>query len=221
LFAKYLQQLIMESLGKEMDLDGKKVNQGIAVYGNKGSTDQHAYVQQLREGIPNFFATFIEVLKHREGESVEVDESGMNSGDYLHGFFLGTRDALLEKGRHSITLTIDQVDARSVGMLIALYERAVGYYATMIGINAYHQPGVEAGKKAAARILAVRKQVEDWMSANPDCPVNAEQLSLNLKIEEQIDWVFKILESLSANQPRKFVRESAKSPLDDTFVHRV
>jgi len=221
LFAKYLQQLIMESLGKEMNLEGKKVNQGIAVYGNKGSTDQHAYVQQLREGIPNFFATFIEVLKHREGESVEVDESGMNSGDYLHGFFLGTRDALLEKGRRSITLTIDQVDAKSVGMLIALYERAVGYYATMIGINAYHQPGVEAGKKAAARILAVRKQVEDWMSANPECPINAEQLSLNLNIEEQVDWVFKILESLSANQPRKFVRESTESPLNDTFIHRV
>src|SRR5690606_10211743 len=38
LFSKYLQQLIMESLGKELDLDGKTVNQGIAVYGNKGST---------------------------------------------------------------------------------------------------------------------------------------------------------------------------------------
>ena len=91
LFAKYLQQLIMESLGKEKDLAGNVVNQGIAVYGNKGSTDQHAYVQQLREGIPNFFATFIEVLKDRDGESVHVDEDGMSSGDYLHGFFLGTR----------------------------------------------------------------------------------------------------------------------------------
>lgn len=49
LFSKYLQQLIMESLGKAEDLDGKTVNQGIAVYGNKGSTDQHAYVQQLRD----------------------------------------------------------------------------------------------------------------------------------------------------------------------------
>ena len=136
----------MESLGKEMNLNGDLVNQGIAVYGNKGSTDQHAYVQQLREGIPNF-ATFIEVLKDRENESIAVDEQGMKSGDYLHGFFLGTRDALLEKGRRSITFTIDQVDAESVGMLIALYERAVGYYASIIGINAYHQPGVEAGKK--------------------------------------------------------------------------
>ena len=59
LFSKYLQQLVMESLGKEFDLDGAVVNQGIAVYGNKGSTDQHAYVQQLREGVHNFFVTFI------------------------------------------------------------------------------------------------------------------------------------------------------------------
>ena len=59
----------MESLGKENDLDGNVVNQGIAVYGNKGSTDQHAYVQQLRDGVNNFFVTFIEVLKDRDGTS--------------------------------------------------------------------------------------------------------------------------------------------------------
>ena len=73
LFSKYLQQLVMESLGKELDLDGKVVNQGIAVYGNKGSTDQHAYVQQLRDGVNNFFATFIEVRKGREARSIEVE----------------------------------------------------------------------------------------------------------------------------------------------------
>src|SRR4029078_12457438 len=65
LFSRYLQQLVMESLGKEKDRAGKVVNQGIAVYGNKGYTDQHAYVQQLREGINNFFVTFIEVLKDK------------------------------------------------------------------------------------------------------------------------------------------------------------
>ena len=67
LFSRYLQQLVMESLGKELDLDGKRVDQGIAVYGNKGSTDQHAYVQQLRDGVNNFFVTFIEVLEDRDG----------------------------------------------------------------------------------------------------------------------------------------------------------
>ena len=46
----------------------------------------------------------------------------MTSGDYLHGFFLGTRDALLEKDRQSITLTINEVNPYSIGMLIALYE---------------------------------------------------------------------------------------------------
>jgi glucose-6-phosphate isomerase len=65
LFARYLQQLVMESLGKEKDLQGNVVHQGIAVYGNKGSTDQHAYVQQLREGVVNFFVTFIQVLRDR------------------------------------------------------------------------------------------------------------------------------------------------------------
>ncbi|CAL5390689.1 unnamed protein product [Camellia sinensis] len=65
LFSRYLQQLVMESIGKEFDLDGNRVNQGLTVYGNKGSTDQHAYIQQLREGVHNFFATFIEVLRDR------------------------------------------------------------------------------------------------------------------------------------------------------------
>jgi glucose-6-phosphate isomerase len=42
-------------------------------------------------------------------------------------------------------------------MLIALYERAVGLYASLVDVNAYHQPGVEAGKRAAAEVLAVQR----------------------------------------------------------------
>src|SRR5213079_884057 len=83
LFSKYLQQLVMESLGKEKDLDGNVVHQGIAVYGNKGSTDQHAYVQQLRDGVLNFFVTFIEVQKDRTAPPVKV-ENDFSSGDYLN-----------------------------------------------------------------------------------------------------------------------------------------
>jgi glucose-6-phosphate isomerase len=105
LFSRYLQQLVMESLGKEKDLDGKLVHQGIAVYGNKGSTDQHAYVQQLRDGVLNFFVTFIEVRKDRAEQRFEV-EDGLTSGDYLHGFLRGTRAALYENGRESITISI-------------------------------------------------------------------------------------------------------------------
>jgi glucose-6-phosphate isomerase len=87
LFSNYLQQLVMESLGKERDLEGRVVRQGLTVYGNKGSTDQHAYVQQLREGRNDFFAQFLEVLKDQEGPAVEVD-SDITSGDYLVGFLV-------------------------------------------------------------------------------------------------------------------------------------
>ncbi len=156
LFSRYLQQLVMESLGKEKDLAGNVVHQGIAVYGNKGSTDQHAYVQQLRDGIANFFVTFIEVEKDRETAPFEV-EPGITSGDYLHSFLRGTRSALTGNERGSITLTLRDASAFSIGALIALYERAVGFYGSLVNVNAYHQPGVEAGKTAATELLELQK----------------------------------------------------------------
>ena len=210
----------MESLGKEFDLDGAVVNQGIAVYGNKGSTDQHAYVQQLREGVPNFFATFIEVLHNREGGSIAVDEDGMDSGDYLHGFFLGTRDALYEKNRKSVPLTIYEVSPAAVGGLIALFERAVGLYASLVGINAYHQPGVEAGKKAATAILAVRKAVVDHLKATSGNAQTASQVAEAIGKPEKSTWVFKILENLTVNHSSSYERISTDIPLEDQFLAR-
>ncbi|WP_445635697.1 glucose-6-phosphate isomerase [Nostoc sp. DSM 114161] len=198
LFSRYLQQLVMESLGKEKDLDGNIVHQGIAVYGNKGSTDQHAYVQQLREGVPNFFATFIEVLEDRQGPSAEIDP-GVTSGDYLSGFLQGTRQALYENHRDSITVTIPQVNARTVGALIALYERAVGLYASLVNINAYHQPGVEAGKKAAAGILDLQTRVVAVLQKEK-APLSLEELAEKAGASEQVEAIYKILRHLHTNQ---------------------
>ena len=186
LFSKYLQQLVMESLGKAEDLDGQPVQQGIAVYGNKGSTDQHAYVQQLREGVHNFFVIFIEVLKDRNGESLEIEEA-ITTGDYLQGFYLGTRDALYEKGRQSITLTLNEVSPESVGQLIALFERAVGFYASLVNINAYHQPGVEAGKKAAAAVLELEVAALKALRAEPGKAFSAPQLAKTLDCESDTE----------------------------------
>jgi len=198
LFSRYLQQLVMESLGKEKDLDGNVVHQGLAVYGNKGSTDQHAYVQQLREGVPNFFATFIEVLEDREGESIEVEPEA-TSGDFLSGLLLGTRQALYENHRDSITLTIPQVNPRTVGALIALYERAVGLYASFVNINAYHQPGVEAGKKAAASVLELQRNVLATLK-NEAQPLALIALAEKVGAAAEIETVYKILRHLAANQ---------------------
>jgi glucose-6-phosphate isomerase len=197
LFSRYLQQLVMESLGKEKDLDGKTVYQGIAVYGNKGSTDQHAYVQQLREGVPNFFATLIEVLEDRQGKSIEVDP-GVTSGDYLSGFLLGTRQALYENNRDSITVSIPQVNARTVGALIALYERTVGLYASLVNVNAYHQPGVEAGKKAAAVILDLQKRVLEVLQKEQKA-LSITEVADKAGVADEVEAVYKILRHLHAN----------------------
>ncbi len=197
LFSRYLQQLVMESLGKEKDLNGNTVYQGIAVYGNKGSTDQHAYVQQLREGVPNFFLTFIEVLEDRQAPSPEIDP-GVTSGDYLSGFLQGTRQALYENHRDSITVTIPQVNPRTVGALIALYERAVGLYGFLVNINAYHQPGVEAGKKAAAAILELQKQVVQVLR-DEGTALSLTQIAEKAGATDQIEAIYKILRHLAAN----------------------
>ncbi|PZV19003.1 MAG: glucose-6-phosphate isomerase [Pseudanabaena sp.] len=198
LFSRYLQQLVMESLGKEKDLDGNTVHQGIAVYGNKGSTDQHAYVQQLRDGIPNFFATFIEVLEDREGTSIEVEPEA-TSGDFLSGLLMGTRQALYENHRDSITVTIPQVNPLTVGALIALYERAVGLYAFLINVNAYHQPGVEAGKKAAASVLDLQRKVLTTLK-NESQPLTLLKLAEKAGADDQIEIVYKIVRHLAANK---------------------
>ena len=203
LLARYLQQLVMESLGKGRDLDGHAVEQGIAVYGNKGSTDQHAFVQQLREGLANFFVTFVVVRqddagpRRRRGAPLEVDEA-TTSGDYLNGFWLGTRQALYENGRPSMTILLDRLDARSLGALIALYERAVGLYASLVNVNAYHQPGVEAGKKAAAAVLELQRRAVKRLRAN-EGPMAVEELAAALNADDQAETLHHVLEHLAAN----------------------
>jgi glucose-6-phosphate isomerase len=216
LFAKYLQQLIMESLGKERDRAGNVVHQGITVYGNKGSTDQHAYVQQLRDGVHNFFVTFIAVGRDREGASLEV-APGITSGDYLNAFLLGTRRALADNGRASMTLRIAELSPRSVGMLIALYERAVGLYAALIDVNAYHQPGVEAGKKAAAAFLELQQRIVARLAANPGTGFSAARLAADLACPEEAETVYLILEHLAANPSRGVVVKLTKKPFDSLF----
>ncbi len=167
LLSRYLQQLVMESLGKAFDRAGTLVNQGLTVYGNKGSTDQHAYVQQLRDGRDDFFATFVEVLEDGPPDALATSfavEPGVTSGDYLSGFLAGTRQALADAGRRSLTLTVPWLDASVLGGLIALFERTVSIYASLVNVNAYHQPGVEAGKRAAAEVLGLQKRLVELIA---------------------------------------------------------
>ena len=212
LFSKYLQQLIMESLGKERDLDGHVVNQGISVYGNKGSTDQHAYIQQLREGVHNFFVTFIRVLKDRDGDSMEVDK-GITAGDYLDGFYQGTRNALYQNQRESISITVTEINEFTVGVLLALFERSVGYYSTFINVNAYHQPGVEAGKKAAGDVIDSQVKIVDFIRKNSDSSHSVEAIAEGINALEEQEKIYLICQHLSAQKDR-CIKKTGSGSLD-------
>ncbi|OQB93515.1 MAG: Glucose-6-phosphate isomerase [Verrucomicrobia bacterium ADurb.Bin122] len=177
-------------------------------------------MQQLREGVNNFFVTFIEVLRDREGASMEVEAGGITTGDYLQGFFLGTRDALSEKNRHSLTITVNDISPRTLGMLIALYERAVGLYATLVGINAYHQPGVEAGKKAAGGVIALRLKLVETLKAAAGQAFTAEALAAKAGAPDKAELAFKVLEHLAANAGTGVVK-TVKTPwFESTYSYR-
>jgi glucose-6-phosphate isomerase len=144
----------------------------------------------------NFFVTFVEVRNDRRNARFEV-EDGITSGDYLEGFLRGTRSALYEKGRESITMSIPEVNAFYIGALIALYERAVGFYGSLVNINAYDQPGVEAGKKAASRLLQLQKRVREELSGEEK---SAEEIARSLDADPED--VFHLLRHLASNDAR-------------------
>ncbi len=216
LFSKYLQQLVMESLGKEKDLAGNVVNQGITVYGNKGTTDQHAYVQQLRDGVNNFFATFIQVLHDHDSTSIEI-EPGVTTGDYLNAYLQGTRNALYENGRESVMISIEKLDAQSIGALIALYERAVGFYASLVNINAYHQPGVEAGKKMADAMITLQCDIIAYLRKNNGASFTAEEIAQGINAQDSVESIFKILEHVSANADHSVGKTAGNKVFDSKF----
>ena len=89
-----------------------------------------------------------------------------------------------------------RVDARTVGALIALFERAVGFYATLVNINAYHQPGVEAGKKAAAAVLDLQAKVLATLSSTPQ---TADEIAASIGQADHAETVYLVLEHLAAN----------------------
>jgi glucose-6-phosphate isomerase len=123
-------------------------------------------------------------------------EPGVTAGDYLNGFLLGTREALHSNNRESMTITIERVDAFRIGVLIALFERAVGFYASLVNINAYHQPGVEAGKKAAAAVLDLQRRVVASLTKEPR---DAQAIAAAANAADDVEAVQHLLVHLAAN----------------------
>src|SRR4030095_2143049 len=119
------------------------------------------------------------------------------------------RSALYESGRESITLSIPEMNAFNIGALIALYERAVGFYASLVNINAYDQPGVEAGKKAATKLLQLQKQVREQLRVGTG--KTAEEIARS--IDADPEDVFHTLRHLAGHDSR--IRVSPGDPTTD------
>lgn len=208
LLSRYMQQLVMESLGKELDLDGRVVHQGLNVFGNKGGTDAHAFIQQLNDGRDDFFATFIEVLK--DAEKLPITDS-TDMGTYLHGFLEGLAAALRGKGRQAITVRIPQISEAELGMLIALYERAVAIYAEFVNINAFHQPGVQNYKLAAKGVLTLREKVIAKLSELGGTKGTAVEIAEKIGCADDAVEIGGLLDKAAANCPcvsREFCKKS-------------
>jgi len=213
LLPRYIQQLVMESVGKKFDRSGALVEQGLTVYGNKGSTDQHAYLQQLRAGKNDFFVMFVRVQKDR-GDSVLEIAPGVTLGDYLFGSSEGSRDALYERGRDSITITLPDCSPRSLGALIALLERAVGLYAELIDVNAYDQPGVD---KFVADPAAQLQQALLAYLRTAGTPRTADEIAGALGRPEQAETVYKLLERLAGDPGRGIASAAGRCPFEAGF----
>ena len=123
-------------------------------------------------------------------------------GDYLHAFRHGLTNALTGKQRQVITILVDALTPFALGMLIALYERAVAYYAELIGINAFHQPGVQAYKLASNRINDLNHALRDWMTSLPQTPWtgNAKQIAADAGFPHDVAEIEQMLATFAVNE---------------------
>jgi glucose-6-phosphate isomerase len=154
LLPAYLQQLDMESSGKQITRDGKSVDYdtGMVIWGATGTNGQHAFFQLLHQGTRLIPADFIAACaSHYEPQQHQ---------DMLLANFLAQSAALMQGdgatfpgNRPSNAILFKKLTPRTFGMLLALYEHKVFVQNAIWDINAFDQPGVELGKKLAARIL--------------------------------------------------------------------
>jgi glucose-6-phosphate isomerase len=150
-------QLWAESLGKRPDV-------GPTPFRAVGATDQHSSLQLMMEGPHDKVVTLVRVVQPRADVSLAVPEVYRPHAEiaYLHGHTMGelieaerraTEAALRKAGRPTIAIAIPRLDGRAVGELLMLLELATAYAGGLYGVNAFDQPGVEAGKRYAQGLL--------------------------------------------------------------------
>ena len=169
-FPAYLQQLTMESNGKHVALDGKRVDYdtGPIYWGEPGTNGQHSFYQLIHQGtrlIPCDFLGFVHTLnplgRHHDIHIANVfaQTEALAFGKTPEEVKAeGTPDALVphrvfEGNRPSNTILLDRLTPEALGKLVALYEHSVFTQGTIWSIDSFDQWGVELGKVLAQRIV--------------------------------------------------------------------
>lgn len=150
-------QLWAESLGKKFDLDGKIVNEGQTPVKAVGVTDQHSQIQLYAEGPFDKMVVLLGVDRYRESITIpkiygDVPSlgflGGVSQNDLIQTEQMATSYALMRAGKMNMTLTLPEVNEFTVGELLYMLEVATAFAGELMHINAFDQPGVEAGKNA-------------------------------------------------------------------------
>lgn len=160
--ADWYRQLWAESLGKKKAADGGSVNVGPTPIKALGATDQHSQVQLYVEGPFDKSITFIEVDKFNTTLAVPQSLCRYKEAAYLCGRSLneliaaekkGTEIAVTDSGHPNGTILMPAINEFTVGQLFYLFEMATAISGALYGINAFDQPGVEAGKVSAYALM--------------------------------------------------------------------
>jgi glucose-6-phosphate isomerase len=154
----YLQQLEMESNGKQVDADGHALpfSTSAVVWGEPGTNGQHAFFQMLHQGTDVVPVEFIAVKNARHSLPGHQQRLLANAVAQAQALMMGKADAGGHKNfpgnRPSTTMLLEDLTPASFGALIALYEHRVFVAGSVWGINSFDQWGVELGKVLAVDI---------------------------------------------------------------------
>ena len=155
-------QLWGESLGKEVNLNGEKVNVGQTPVKALGVTDQHSQVQLYTEGPYDKVVTFLAVDEYRGVQTISDGCGNIPDVNFLCGHTMNelitaerkaTEYALTSKGRLNRTIVLPEVNAFTVGELLYFFQMETAFTGEMLEIDTFNQPGVENGKNATYALL--------------------------------------------------------------------
>jgi glucose-6-phosphate isomerase len=156
----FLQQLMMESNGKSVHVDGSPVDAPTSpvVWGATGTDSQHAFFQMLHQGPQVIPVEFVGVVASTGSDDNAHLQLNANLFAQAQALAAGKLDAQGHKNfagnRPSTVLMLDELSPRQLGALIAMYEHSCAVQGWLMGINSFDQWGVELGKVLAHDVAA-------------------------------------------------------------------